>query len=62
MELKAENQFRLTPEQLKAAITPRTKALVLPFPSNPTGGIMERQDLEGSGPGAEGHGDHGGLR
>ena len=46
VELKAENQFRLTPEQLKAAITPRTKALVLPFPSNPTGGIMERQDLE----------------
>ena len=44
--LKAENQFRLTPEQLKAAITPRTKALVLPFPCNPTGGIMERQDLE----------------
>ena len=36
VELKAENQFRLTPEQLKAAITPRTKALVLPFPSNPT--------------------------
>ena len=46
VELKAENEFRLTPEQLKAAITPRTKALVLPFPSNPTGGIMERQDLE----------------
>ena len=46
VELTAENQFRLTPEQLKAAITPRTKALVLPFPSNPTGGIMERQDLE----------------
>ncbi len=46
VELKAENQFRLTPEQLKAAITPRTKALVLPFPCNPTGGIMERQDLE----------------
>ena len=46
VELTAENGFRLTPEQLKAAITPRTKALVLPFPSNPTGGIMERQDLE----------------
>ena len=44
--LTAENGFRLTPEQLKAAITPRTKALVLPFPSNPTGGIMERRDLE----------------
>lgn len=47
VELKAENEFRLTPEQLKAAITPKTKVLVLPFPSNPTGGIMERRDLEG---------------
>ena len=46
VELTAENGFRLTPEQLKAAITPRTKALGLPFPSNPTGGIMERRDLE----------------
>ena len=46
VELKAENEFRLTPEQLKAAITPKTKLLVLPFPSNPTGGIMERRDLE----------------
>ena len=46
VELTAENGVRLTPEQLKAAITPRTKVLVLPFPSNPTGGIMERQDLE----------------
>ena len=46
VELTAENGFRLTPEQLKAAITPRTKALVLPFPSNPTGGIMERRDQE----------------
>ena len=46
VELTAENGFRLTPEQLKAAITPHTKALVLPFPSNPTGGIMERRDLE----------------
>ena len=46
VELKAENQFRLTPEELKAAITPRTKAVVLPFPCNPTGGIMERADLE----------------
>ena len=45
VELKAENEFRLTPEQLRAAITPRTKVLVLPFPSNPTGGIMERADL-----------------
>ena len=46
LELKAENQFRLTPEELQGAITGRTKALVLPFPSNPTGGTMERKDLE----------------
>ena len=46
VELKAEDQFRLTPEQLKAAITPKTKVLVLPFPCNPTGGTMDRQDLE----------------
>ncbi len=46
VELKGENQFRLTAQQLRDAITPRTKALVLPFPSNPTGGIMERADLE----------------
>ena len=46
LELQAENEFRLTAEQLKAAITPKTKALILPFPSNPTGGIMERKDLE----------------
>lgn len=46
IELKAENQFRLTPEELEAAITPKTKLLVLPFPNNPTGAIMERKDLE----------------
>ena len=46
VELKAEDEFRLTPDQLRAAITPKTKALVLPFPCNPTGGIMERRDLE----------------
>ena len=46
VELQAENEFRLTAEQLKAAITPKTKVLILPFPSNPTGGIMERADLE----------------
>ena len=37
VETKAENEFRLTPEELRAAIPPRTKALVLPFPNNPTG-------------------------
>lgn len=46
VETKVENEFRLTPEELRAAITPRTKALVLPYPCNPTGGIMERKDLE----------------
>lgn len=46
IELKEENQFRLTPEELEAAITPRTKILVMPFPNNPTGAIMEREDLE----------------
>lgn len=46
VETKAENEFRLTPEELRSAITPRTKVLVLPFPNNPTGGIMSREDLE----------------
>ncbi len=41
-----ETRFKLTPEALKAAITPKTKAVLLPFPNNPTGGIMEREDLE----------------
>ena len=40
------NGFRLTAESVRAAITPRTKALILPYPNNPTGGIMERADLE----------------
>ena len=38
--------FRITPEQLKSVITPKTKLLVLPYPNNPTGGIMEKHDLE----------------
>lgn len=46
INLKAENQFRLTPQDLEAAITDRTKILILPFPNNPTGAIMERGDLE----------------
>ena len=46
VETKAENEFRLTADELRAAITPRTKAVVLPFPNNPTGGIMGRDDLE----------------
>jgi len=46
IELKAENEFRLTAEELEASITPRTKLLVLPFPNNPTGAVMEKKDLE----------------
>ena len=46
IELKNENQFRLTPEELLAAITDKTKILVLAFPNNPTGAIMEKEDLE----------------
>lgn len=46
VETHAENDFRLTAEELRAAITPKTKILVLPFPNNPTGGIMGREDLE----------------
>ncbi len=43
---RAGDAFRLTPEQLKAAITPRTKLLILPFPNNPTGAVMRRAHLE----------------
>lgn len=43
---KAENEFRLTPEDIKEKLTPKTKAIILPFPNNPTGAIMERKDLE----------------
>ncbi len=46
IDLKAENEFRLTAEELIQAITPKTKVLILPFPNNPTGAIMEREDLE----------------
>ncbi|HCT65106.1 MAG TPA: pyridoxal phosphate-dependent aminotransferase [Lachnospiraceae bacterium] len=42
---KAEDEFRLTKEELEANITPKTKALILPYPNNPTGGIMEKDDL-----------------
>ena len=44
--LKEENSFRLTADELKAAITDKTKLLVLPFPANPTGAIMEKEDME----------------
>lgn len=46
INLKEENEFRLTAQEVEEAITPRTKILVLPFPNNPTGAIMERKDLE----------------
>ena len=43
--LKNENEFKLTAEELEAAITPKSKILVMPFPNNPTGAIMTREDL-----------------
>lgn len=46
INLKEENQFRLTAEELEAAITDKTKILILPFPNNPTGAVMEKADLE----------------
>ncbi len=46
INLKAENEFRLTPQELENAITEKTKLLVLPYPNNPTGAIMEKEDLE----------------
>jgi aminotransferase len=45
INLRAEDQFRLTPELLENAITPRTKLLILPYPNNPTGAIMRKEDL-----------------
>ncbi|HBF14150.1 MAG TPA: pyridoxal phosphate-dependent aminotransferase [Clostridiales bacterium] len=46
LETTAEHDFRVTPEMLRGALTDRTKLLILPYPCNPTGGIMERADLE----------------
>lgn len=46
IELKNENEFRLTPKELLAAITPKTKILIMPYPNNPTGAVMGRQELE----------------
>lgn len=43
---KAENDFKVTPEELREAMTEKTKALILPYPCNPTGAIMEREDIE----------------
>ena len=46
IETKAEDEFRITPEQLRAAITEKTKAVILPYPCNPTGAVMRKEDLE----------------
>lgn len=46
IDLKNENEFRLTAKELEDAITEKTKVLILPFPNNPTGAIMEKKDLE----------------
>ena len=46
INLKAENNFKLTPEELESAITPKTKILILPYPNNPTGAIMDKSDLD----------------
>lgn len=46
IDLEEGNQFKLTSEQLKAAITPRSKALLINYPSNPTGGIMSKEDYQ----------------
>ena len=43
---RAEDEFALTPDALRAALTPRTKALILPYPNNPTGGVMTRAQLQ----------------
>lgn len=45
-ETRVEDEFKLTPELLKSCLTPRTKIVVVPFPNNPTGGIMEKADYE----------------
>lgn len=47
LNTKAENDFKVTPKELEAAITDKTKILILPYPCNPTGAIMEKEDIEG---------------
>ena len=47
LDLKADDEFKLTPEALEAAITPKTKVVIIPFPNNPTGAIMTRNELAG---------------
>lgn len=55
IQTKAENQFRLTPQELEEKITPNTKLLVLPYPNNPTGAVMKKEDLEAIAPVIEKH-------
>ena len=46
IDTKLENKFKVTPEEIKAVITPKTKMLILPFPNNPTGAILTRDELK----------------
>ena len=46
IELEEKDQFKLTPQKLREKITPKSKILILPFPNNPTGAVMTREDLE----------------
>ena len=55
IETKAENEFRLTPQELEEKITDKTKMLILPFPNNPTGGSMSKEDYEAIAPIIEKH-------
>lgn len=55
IQTKAENQFRLTPQELEEKITPSTKLLVLPYPNNPTGAVMKKEDLQAIAPVIEKH-------
>lgn len=55
IETKAENAFRLTPDELEEKITDKTKVLILPYPNNPTGGYMSREDYEAIAPIIEKH-------
>ncbi len=46
VKTKAENDFRITPQEIEASITEKTKAIILPYPNNPTGAVMEKHHLE----------------
>ncbi len=55
IELTSDNSFVLTPEQIEGKVTEKTKAIILPYPGNPTGAIMKREDLEKIAPVIEKH-------